>query len=76
MTNEFALICFSNAINLLSNVPVSCLDVLISPSSQEETDIKYNGMNMGAIQILLDFMEKRIDKVWAVKFLHKRGLFH
>ncbi|XP_074931679.1 chaperone Ric-8B isoform X3 [Phalacrocorax aristotelis] len=52
----------SNAINLLSNVPVSCLDVLISPSSQEETDIKYNGMNMGAIQILLDFMEKRIDK--------------
>ncbi|XP_059672277.1 synembryn-B isoform X2 [Gavia stellata] len=53
----------SNAINLLSNVPVSCLDVLISPSSQEETDIKYNGMNMRAIQILLDFMEKRIDKV-------------
>ncbi|KAF4799161.1 Synembryn-B [Turdus rufiventris] len=52
----------SNAINLLSNVPVSCLDVLINPSSQEETDIKYNGMNMGAIQILLDFMEKRIDK--------------
>ncbi|XP_031455915.1 synembryn-B [Phasianus colchicus] len=52
----------SNAINLLSNIPVSCLDVLISPSSQEETDIKYNGMNMRAIQILLDFMEKRIDK--------------
>ncbi|KAM4671981.1 chaperone Ric-8B isoform 3-T3 [Amazona ochrocephala] len=52
----------SNAINLLSNVPVSCLDVLIKPSSQEETDIKYNGMNMAAIQILLDFMEKRIDK--------------
>jgi len=51
------------------------LDVLISPSSQEETDIKYNGMNMGAIQILLDFMEKRIDKVWTAKILHKRDLF-
>ncbi|XP_034983631.1 synembryn-B [Zootoca vivipara] len=55
----------SNAINLLSNVPVSCLDVLISPSTQEDpedTDIKYNGMNMDAIQVLLKFMEKRIDK--------------
>ncbi|XP_058046914.1 synembryn-B isoform X1 [Ahaetulla prasina] len=55
----------SNAINLLSNVPVSCLDVLISPSTQEEakeTDVKYNGMNMDAIQVLLKFMEKRIDK--------------
>ncbi|XP_038612225.1 synembryn-B isoform X2 [Tachyglossus aculeatus] len=67
----------SNAVNLLSNVPVSCLDVLISPSTQEETtqeetteeetDLKYNtmtynGMNMDAIQVLLNFMEKRIDK--------------
>ncbi|XP_062989497.1 synembryn-B [Elgaria multicarinata webbii] len=55
----------SNAINLLSNVPVSCLDVLISPSDQEDTegtDVKYNGMNMDAIQVLLKFMEKRIDK--------------
>lgn len=55
---------------------VSCLDVLINPSSQEETDIKYNGMNMRAIQILLDFMEKRIDKVWTAGIFHKRGLFH
>lgn len=31
-------------------------------------------MNMGAIQILLDFMEKRIDKVWTVKIFDKRGL--
>ncbi|XP_015283064.1 PREDICTED: synembryn-B [Gekko japonicus] len=56
----------SNAINLLSNVPASCLDVLISPSTQEgteeETVIKYNGMNMDAIQVILKFMEKRIDK--------------
>ncbi|XP_043375593.1 synembryn-B isoform X3 [Dermochelys coriacea] len=52
----------SNAINLLSNIPVSCLDVLINPSTQEETVLKYNGMNMNAIQVLLDFMEKRIDK--------------
>lgn len=64
-------ISFSNAINLLSNVPVSCLDVLISPSTQEEareTDVKYNGMNMDAIQVLLKFMEKRIDKVRIFEF--------
>lgn len=32
-------------------------------------------MNMGAIQILLDFMEKRIDKVGAVKILDKVASF-
>lgn len=52
----------SNTINLLSNFPVSCLDVLISASAEEEESLKYNGMNMDAIQVLLDFMEMRIDK--------------
>ncbi|XP_029453244.1 synembryn-B-like isoform X2 [Rhinatrema bivittatum] len=51
----------SNSVNLLSNVPVSCLDVLISPEAQEGS-LMYNGINMEAIQVLLDFMEKRIDK--------------
>ncbi|KAB1270451.1 Synembryn-B, partial [Camelus dromedarius] len=78
---------FSNAVNLLSNVPVSCLDVLICPLTHEETTqeattldelpgdktteketvlknstMVYNGMNMEAIHVLLNFMEKRIDK--------------
>ncbi|XP_038857374.1 synembryn-B-like isoform X2 [Salvelinus namaycush] len=51
----------SHAINLLSNLPVSCLDVLIDlpvQGGQEE----YSGKNMDAVQVLLDFMEKRIDK--------------
>ncbi|XP_048658554.1 synembryn-B isoform X6 [Marmota marmota marmota] len=77
----------SNAVNLLSNVPVSCLDVLICPLTHEETaqeattldelpsdktaeketvlknnTMEYNGMNMEAIHVLLNFMEKRIDK--------------
>uniref|UniRef100_A0A2K6FVB9 Synembryn n=1 Tax=Propithecus coquereli TaxID=379532 RepID=A0A2K6FVB9_PROCO len=76
-----------NAVNLLSNVPVSCLDVLICPLTHEETaqeattldelpsdetaeketvlqnnTMVYNGMNMEAIHVLLNFMEKRIDK--------------
>uniref|UniRef100_G3U9W6 Synembryn n=1 Tax=Loxodonta africana TaxID=9785 RepID=G3U9W6_LOXAF len=53
----------SNAVNLLSNVPVSCLDVLICPLTHEENNtMAYNGMNMEAIHVLLNFMEKRIDK--------------
>nr|XP_033807545.1 synembryn-B isoform X2 [Geotrypetes seraphini] len=51
----------SNTVNLLNNVPVSCLDVLIGPEAQEGS-VLYNGINMEAIQALLDFMEKRIDK--------------
>lgn len=83
---------FSNAVNLLSNVPVSCLDVLICPLTHEETtheattlgelpsdktteketvlknsSMVYNGMNMEAVHVLLNFMEKRIDKVRLMK---------
>ncbi|XP_056137297.1 synembryn-B isoform X2 [Lampris incognitus] len=51
----------SHAINLLCNLPVSCLDVLIDVPIQGGLE-KYNGKNMDVIQVLLDFMEKRIDK--------------
>ncbi|XP_066540381.1 synembryn-B isoform X2 [Hoplias malabaricus] len=51
----------SHAINLLSNLPVSCLDVLIDVPLQGGLE-KYGGKNMDAVQVLVDFMEKRIDK--------------
>lgn len=51
----------SHAINLLSNLPVQCLDVLIDVPVQGGLE-KYGGKNMDAVQVLLDFMEKRIDK--------------
>ncbi|XP_063784510.1 synembryn-B [Pseudophryne corroboree] len=51
----------SNTVNLLSNVPVSCLDVLISPAGKEMS-ANNNEPDMEAIQLILDFMEKRIDK--------------
>nr|XP_020467773.1 synembryn-B [Monopterus albus] len=51
----------SHAVNLLNNLPVSCLDVLIDIPVQGGLE-KYNGKNMDAVQVLLDFMEKRIDK--------------
>lgn len=52
----------SHAVNLLNNLPVSCLDVLIDLPVQGGEE-QYSGKNMTAIQVLLDFMEKRIDKV-------------
>lgn len=52
----------SHAVNLLNNLPVPCLDVLIDVPVQGGQE-KYGGKNMEAIQKLLDFMEKRIDKV-------------
>ncbi|KAK2842118.1 hypothetical protein Q5P01_012318 [Channa striata] len=51
----------SHAINLLNNLPVSCLDVLIDVPVQGGLE-EYGGKNVDAIQVLIDFMEKRIDK--------------
>lgn len=51
----------SHAVNLLNNLPVSCLDVLIDVPVQGGQE-KYGGKNMDAVEVLLDFMEKRIDK--------------
>lgn len=48
--------------NLLNNLPVSCLDVLIDLPVLGG-DENYSGKNMDAVQKLLDFMEKRVDKV-------------
>ncbi|MGH0120847.1 UNVERIFIED_CONTAM: hypothetical protein FKN15_069673 [Acipenser sinensis] len=51
----------SHAINLLSNIPVLFLDVMITVQSQGGNE-EYSGKNMDVIQVLLDFMVKRIDK--------------
>ncbi|CAL8356969.1 unnamed protein product [Lota lota] len=51
----------SHAVNLLSNLPAECLDVLINVPVQGGHE-KYDGNNMDAIQVLLEFLEKRIDK--------------
>uniref|UniRef100_A0A3B4AJ30 Synembryn n=1 Tax=Periophthalmus magnuspinnatus TaxID=409849 RepID=A0A3B4AJ30_9GOBI len=50
-----------HAVNLLNNLPVSCLDVLVDLPVQGGSE-NYNGKNLEAVQVLLDFMEKRIDR--------------
>ncbi|XP_061085928.1 synembryn-B isoform X2 [Conger conger] len=56
----------SHAVNLLSNMPVSCLDVLIDTPVCGGLD-EYDGKNMEVIQVLLEFMEMRIDKATNYK---------
>lgn len=52
----------SHAINLLSNISTPCLDVLIDVPGQPGQE-EYGGKNMAVVQVLLDFMEKRVDRV-------------
>ncbi|XP_034033012.1 synembryn-A isoform X2 [Thalassophryne amazonica] len=56
-TEEF----HSHTVNLLGNLPLPCLDVLLMPKVQHGS-IEYMGVNMDAVSMLLDFMEKRLDR--------------
>uniref|UniRef100_UPI003AAB7546 chaperone Ric-8A n=1 Tax=Centroberyx gerrardi TaxID=166262 RepID=UPI003AAB7546 len=56
-TEEFQ----SHTVNLLGNLPLPCLDVLLMPKVQQGS-IEYMGVNMDAVNMLLQFMEKRLDR--------------
>ncbi|KAK7892066.1 hypothetical protein WMY93_024029 [Mugilogobius chulae] len=62
LTEEF----HSHTINLLGNLPLPCLDVLLMPKVQPNT-IEYMGVNMDAVHMLLEFMEKRVDRGHKLK---------
>lgn len=53
---------YSHTVNLLGNLPLPCLDVLLMPKVQQGS-IEYMGVNMDAVKVLLQFMEKRLDRV-------------
>ncbi|XP_067875857.1 synembryn-A-like isoform X2 [Heterodontus francisci] len=56
-TQEF----HGHTVNLLVNLPLICLDVLLTPKV-EPGSVEYMGMNMDTVEILLDFMDKRLDR--------------
>ncbi|XP_069765488.1 synembryn-A isoform X2 [Narcine bancroftii] len=56
-TQEF----HGHTVNLLVNLPLVCLDVLLTPKV-EPGSVEYTGLNMDAVAILLDFMDKRLDQ--------------
>ncbi|XP_061077985.1 synembryn-A isoform X1 [Conger conger] len=61
-TEEF----HSHTVNLLGNLPLPCLDVLLIPRVQQGS-IEYMGVNMDAVNMLLEFMERRLDRGNKVK---------
>lgn len=62
LTEEF----HSHTINLLGNLPLPCLDVLLMPKVQPNS-IEYMGVNMDAVNMLLEFMERRVDRGHKLK---------
>ncbi|XP_055078509.1 synembryn-A isoform X2 [Periophthalmus magnuspinnatus] len=62
LTEEF----HSHTINLLGNLPLPCLDVLLMPKVQPNS-IEYMGVNMDAVHMLLEFMERRVDRGHKLK---------
>ncbi|XP_053283619.1 synembryn-A [Pleuronectes platessa] len=61
-TEEF----HSHTVNLLGNLPLPCLGVLLMPKVQQAS-IEYMGVNMDAVNMLLKFMEKRLDRVHKLR---------
>ncbi|XP_033997090.1 synembryn-A [Trematomus bernacchii] len=56
----------SHTVNLLGNLPLPCLDVLLVPKVQQGS-IEYMGVNMDAVNMLLEFMESRLDQGLKLK---------
>ncbi|XP_061216338.1 synembryn-A-like isoform X2 [Neopsephotus bourkii] len=61
-TEEF----HSHTVNLLGNLPLKCLDVLLAPRVRPGS-LEYMGVNMDAVSVLLDFLERRLDRGHKLK---------
>ncbi|XP_038620183.1 synembryn-A [Tachyglossus aculeatus] len=61
-TEEF----HSHTVNLLGNLPLKCLDVLLAPKLHPGS-LEYMGVNMDAVNVLLDFLERRLDRGHKLK---------
>lgn len=48
--------------NLLGNLPLKCLDVLLTLEPQEGS-LEFLGVNMDVIRVLLSFLERRLNQV-------------
>ncbi|XP_078198036.1 chaperone Ric-8A isoform X8 [Callithrix jacchus] len=57
-TEEF----HGHAVNLLGNLPLKCLDVLLTLEPHEDS-VEFMGVNMDVIRALLIFLEKRLHQV-------------
>uniref|UniRef100_A0A8C5QFD6 Synembryn n=1 Tax=Leptobrachium leishanense TaxID=445787 RepID=A0A8C5QFD6_9ANUR len=53
--------CHGHTVNLLVNLPLMCLDVLLTPKV-ELGSVEYMGMNMDTVEVLLQFLDRRLDR--------------
>ena len=59
----------SHTVNLLTNMPRESYEELLTPLTEgapgetENKDLEYDGKNMEAILVLLDFLNRRLDVV-------------
>ncbi|XP_063798630.1 synembryn-A isoform X1 [Pseudophryne corroboree] len=56
-TEEF----HGHTVNLLVNLPLMCLDVLLTPKV-DLGSVEYMGMNMDTVEVLLQFLDRRLDR--------------
>lgn len=61
---------FSHIINLLTNMPTTCFEELLSPAVSEDdpNNDEHNGKNMEAINVILRFLDQRLTKVEVKTF--------
>ncbi|XP_078670112.1 chaperone Ric-8A-like [Branchiostoma floridae x Branchiostoma belcheri] len=52
----------SHTINLMTNMPRSCLGEVIVRQGERGVGTEYDGWNMDAIMTILDFLERRVDQ--------------
>ncbi|KAK2520510.1 Ric8a [Columba livia] len=60
------LVTSSHTVNLLGNLPLKCLDVLLTPKVRPGS-LEYMGVNMDAVSVLLGFLERRLDRGHKLK---------
>ena len=63
----FPISYFSHVVNLLTNMPSVSYEELLTPIAEElgtieNKDMEYDGKNMEAIAVLLEFLNHRLDK--------------
>lgn len=61
-TEEF----HGHTVNLLGNLPLKCLDVLLTLEPQEGS-LEFLGVNMDVIRVLLSFLERRLNQTHRLK---------
>ncbi|XP_007982587.3 chaperone Ric-8A isoform X2 [Chlorocebus sabaeus] len=71
-TEEF----HGHAVNLLGNLPLKCLDVLLTLEPHGDS-VEFMGVNMDVIRALLIFLEKRLHQVgWGWLYRLPQWLWH